>query len=212
MNRFELKKVVIEALKNRDLEKIARLALEHPRTISILFSLSYDKDSLITWRAIEAMGEVVKEIARRSREDAREIMKRLLWSITEESGGLGWSSIEMISEVIVKSPEVFSDVALLIPEYFDEPVFRESVLYAIWRIGKERPELLERDAVKEVLSEALKSEDPEIQGLALLILKDCGGNLGLEGIDRSGIKVKQNNQIRIYNNGNFKYLTFNEIL
>ncbi len=211
MNRFELKRIVIDALQKRDLSRIAELGLENPRTISILFNLSYDKDSLITWRAIEAMGEVVHAIAERSREDAREVMKRLLWSITEESGGLGWSSIEMIAEVIVRSPGVFSDVALLIPEYFDEPIFRESVLYALWRIGKERPELLEKNAVEAVLKEALESENPTIKGLALLIIRDCSEKLGLKGLDKS-ISNDDNRKIRIYNDGNFEYLTIKEII
>lgn len=211
MNRFELKKAIKEALQKRDLNRVAELGLENPRTISVLFNLSYDKDSLITWRAIEAMGEVVRAIAQRSKEEAREIMKRLLWSITEESGGLGWSSIEMIAEVIVRSPKVFSDVALLIPEYFDEPIFRESVLYALWRIGVEHPELLEWDAVENVVREALQSGDTTLQGLALLILRDCSDALKLKDF-RVEIMEEKAEKIRVYQDGDFKYLDIKTII
>ncbi len=210
-NRFQLKKEIKDALQRREFDRVARYALESPRTIGILFNLSYDKDSIITWRAVEAMGEVARVLTERSREEGRELMKRLLWSITEESGGLGWSSIEMIAEVVVRSPEVFSDIPLLLPEYYDEPIFRESVLYALWRIGSVRPDLLSPQDVKEVVIQALKSDRAYQKALALMIINATRGIIDYNDIEIDSDIFKDNTPVRIYIDGDFRVRALKEI-
>ncbi|RMG73269.1 MAG: hypothetical protein D6710_03665 [Nitrospirae bacterium] len=210
-DRVRLKKQVKEALQRRDLEGVARLALENPTTIGILFNLSYDKQSLITWRAVEAMGEVGKALTERSKEEGRELMKRLLWSITEESGGLGWSSIEMMAEVVLRRPDVFSDIPLLLPEYFEEPVFRESVIYALWRIASERPDLLELEALKEILKEALQMDEPYLWALALMTIDATRNLIDYDDLDIKSTITADQTPLRIYRDGDFIKTTVKEI-
>lgn len=202
-NRFQLKKLIQDALRQRDLDRVAEYALESPRTVGILFNLSYDKDSIITWRAVEAMGEVARVLTYGSKEEGRELMKRLLWSITEESGGLGWSSIEMMAEVVVRAPDVFSDIPLLLPEYYDEPVFRDSVLYALWRIGSTHPELLSAQDVKEVVLQALRSESPYQRALALMIIEATRETIDYKDIEIDREVFNDDTPVRIYIDGQF---------
>jgi len=168
MNFRGLKKEVLQALEAGDMERVLSLSRENPRTISILINLSYDKNTLLTWRAITAMGMVVDDITAKSLEEGRNIARRLLWSITEESGGLGWSSLEMLGEIIRRRPEEFGDIALLIPEYFEEEIFRPGVLYSLCRIGSLWPELIDNwDKLEEMILEALRSGDSQTRGHAL---------------------------------------------
>ncbi len=210
-NRYELKRLIKDALIKRDLEKVARYALESPRTVGILFNLSYDKDSIITWRAVEAMGVVARALTERSHEEGRELMKRLLWSITEESGGLGWSSIEMMAEVVVRSPEVFSDIPLLLPEYYDEPVFRDSVLYALWRIVSSNPELLDPDEVKEVVRLALNTDNAYQKALALMIISSTKEVIDYDDMVIDNNLLDDDTQVRIYLDGDFRVKNLKEI-
>ncbi len=168
MNFRTLKKEVVKALEAGDMERILSLSRENPRTVSILINQSYDKNTLLTWRAITAMGMVVDDITGNSLEEGRNIARRLLWSITEESGGLGWSTLEMLGEIIRRKPKEFGDIALLIPEYFEEEIFRPGVLYSLCRIGSLWPELIDDgDKLEEMLLEALRSDDPQTRGHAL---------------------------------------------
>lgn len=42
------------------------------------------------WRAIEGMGAVAHRMAGEDPEAVRNILRNLLWTINEESGGIGW--------------------------------------------------------------------------------------------------------------------------
>jgi hypothetical protein len=164
----ELKKRVREALDGAEMEDLASLIEGYPRALSALMSLTYDKRSEITWKAIEAIGPIVNRITERSYDSGREIVRRLIWSITEESGGIGWSALEMLGEIVKNCPGRFDDLIPIIREYYEEEIFRPGVLYAIRRIGERDPGLLEE--IGGLLEEALKDKDPYIRAQALMCL------------------------------------------
>ncbi len=174
----ELRKKVINALERGELDEIVRLAEDNIRTVSVLINQSYDKTSVITWRAIIALSKVVDRITERSLEEGRNIARRLLWSITEESGGLGWSAIEMLAEIIRKRPKEYGDIAYLLPEYFEEEVFQPGVLYAMCRIGSLYPDLIEdKNTLINMIKEALRSHLPEVRGQAVITINCLQGIL-----------------------------------
>ncbi len=175
----KIKKEVRSLIEKGDIETLRKMAPENPRVVSAIIALTYDKDSLLTWKAIEAMGEVVKEITERSVEEGGNVIRRLLWSITEESGGIGWSALEMLAEVIRNAPEQYAQIVPLIIEYYDEAIFRPSVLYALCRIGSAHPELIyDHEKVKEILTEALSDPDPTVRGYALFAYRCLKGIVG----------------------------------
>ena len=67
---------------------------EHPqkRLVNALISLLYTSDKLIRERTILALGFAVSNIADKDFEYARVVMRRLMLSLTEESGGIGWGA------------------------------------------------------------------------------------------------------------------------
>ena len=65
-----------------------------------LFSYFYSLDDLIRFRSTTAMGDLTKRLAKKSMEDARIILRRLMWNLNDESGGIGWGSVEAMGEIL----------------------------------------------------------------------------------------------------------------
>ena len=50
------------------------------------------------------MGVVVAGLAEHDMESARVVMRRLMWNLNDESGGIGWSSPEAMGEIMDPFP------------------------------------------------------------------------------------------------------------
>jgi len=208
----ELKRRVLSALSEGDTRTVTALAKENIRTLSVLINLSYDKNSLSTWRAIEAMGPAVAGVLENSHELGRNIVRRLLWSVTEESGGLGWSAIEMIGEIVRASPGAFSDIVLLIPQFFEDEIFKTGVLHALCRIGSVHPELIEdKEEVEGLIVKALRSGDPAIRGYGLFALKCLGTAVSLSVPEEVPDLLSDEAAVRIYASGDFRVFTIRDL-
>jgi hypothetical protein len=168
-----LKKVVKTALLDGDFDHILQMADQNKRVFGVLISLAYDKDSLVTWRSIEAMGLAVGALAERDTGMARDIIHRLLWLVTEESGSIGWSSPEMLSEIVVHGEGRFDDLPPIIFSLHEEPPFVRGVLWAMGRLAEAGAAPVEGAA--ELVNECLGHEDPQVRGLAVW----AAGQMGL---------------------------------
>jgi hypothetical protein len=142
MTRSEIKRTIQHALEQNDLEEIASLAQRNRRVISTLIRMAYDKETLAGWRAIQAIGRVAKALVKTDEEFLRVTMRKLLWSLSDESGGIGWSAPEILGEIVSAAPEKFSDIIPLIAEVYEveERVFRPGIVYALARIAEIAPE------------------------------------------------------------------------
>ncbi len=133
-----LKRVVRTSLESNDLDVIVALAKENKRVLSLLVRSSYEKDTLISWRAIKAVGLVARALVKTDHDFLRETCRKLLWSLSDESGAIGWSAPELLGEIVSTDPEKFSDIIPLIAQVYDleEDVFRPGVVYALGRIAE----------------------------------------------------------------------------
>lgn len=168
----EIKEAVKKALAVNDLDAVASLALEDRRTLNVLMKFSYDKGSLETWRAIRAMGVAARALLPRDYDFLRETTRRLLWSVTEESGCMGWSAPEMMGEIISTDPRRFGDLIPILVSMFEEEIFRAGVLYVLMKVAEAAPEL--PLAYKETVLEALSDENPLVRFYALRVVKMTG--------------------------------------
>lgn len=159
-----LKKEVKTALLGGDFGRIVELA-GNKRMYGALISMAYDKESLIAWRAIEAMGMAVGALSDDDPHTARDIVRRLLWSVTEESGSIGWSTPEMLAEVVASRPDRFQDLPPIILSLSDEPPFLRGVLWAMGRLAGAGIDLPE--GARGLVRESLCHEDPAVRGMAL---------------------------------------------
>ncbi len=169
-----LKLTVREALAKNDLDAV--VAIGHDRKVmSVLIRLAYDKETLAGWRAISAVGRVASLYAADDPAFLRETARKLLWSLTDESGGIGWSAPELLGEIVSSDPAGLHDITPLIAEVFfvEERVFRPGVLYALRRIAEKDPGAVL--GYSDIIERGLYEEEPlsRIHALALVsLLKD----------------------------------------
>ena len=105
-----LKKKVRGLLRSPDLDQAIRELEGFPpqKVINPLFSFLQDTDQDIKWAAVRAMGAIVAGMADVDMESARVIMRRLMWNLNDESGGIGWGSPEAMGEILAKHEELAS--------------------------------------------------------------------------------------------------------
>lgn len=147
------------------------LRLPTRRAVNALFPLLYQHDSRLKWRAISAMGTLVARLAAQDIETARIVMRRLMWNLNDESGGIGWGSAEAMGDIMAKSRQMAEEyagilIAYIDPEgnYIELPALQQGVLWGIGRLAEAWPELM-RESVH-LLIPYLESKDPALRGLA----------------------------------------------
>ena len=94
MSTRRIKQQVLALLAEPDLDliqaELEKLAAKD--VINALFSAICRSEERVRWHGVSAMGRVVARLADQDMEEARIIMRRLLWSLNDESGGIGWGS------------------------------------------------------------------------------------------------------------------------
>lgn len=141
-----------------------------------LFSHFYTPDELIKFRSVTAMGFVGKRLAEGHMESARNLIRRLMWNLNDESGGIGWGSAEAMGEILSRSPALVDEYASILfsfldpkANYIDHPVLQQGVLWGIGTCiiafpGKMTPYLAGLIAL------FLDSEDKILKGYAVRAL------------------------------------------
>ncbi len=170
LTQLEMKQTLLVALEANDFETVRTLALQSRKVLSVLVRLAYDKTSLTGWRAIKAIGHVASLYVRNNYDFLRDTIRKLLWSLSDESGGIGWSAPEILGEIVCADPKKLADIIPLIAEVYsvEEKVFRPGVLYALKRIGETCPESIE--PFQEIVLSGLSEKDPLARVYALELL------------------------------------------
>ncbi|MCK9419001.1 MAG: hypothetical protein M0R70_06460 [Nitrospirae bacterium] len=163
MTQLEIKRTIQQALEQNDLDAVVSLVQQHRRALSQLVRIAYDKDTLAGWRAIKAIGRVAKALVKTDDEFLRVTIRKLLWSLSDESGGIGWAAPEILGEIVSADPGKFSDIIPLIAEVYEieEKVFRPGVIYALMRIAETSPELVMN--YQKIIISSLTDGDPMIR-------------------------------------------------
>jgi HEAT repeat protein len=162
-----LKKQLQQYLESNDLGSIAALAVENRKVLSQLVRLAYDKETLVGWRAIKAIGFAARALVAIDYPFLREMIRKQLWSLSDESGGIGWSAPEIIGEIVSADARRFLDIIPIVAELYDieEKVFRPGILYALQRIAESDSELILPQ--KALIIRAISDEDPLVRVHAL---------------------------------------------
>lgn len=168
-----LKKQIFELLR-QDAEDARLEAISHfpaRKAINPLFSFFYNTDPVIRWRAVVAMGKVVADHAEEDIESARVVMRRLMWSLNEESGGIGWGSPEAMGEIMARSEILAGEYHQILISYIREggsylenPELQKGVLWGLGRLAHRRPMYVA--AGIDALTVFLDSDNPYLRGLA----------------------------------------------
>jgi hypothetical protein len=166
MGSRQLKKILPALLKNEEFEKSLEEICLIParRVVNPLFSFFYNTDELVKWRAVAAMGVVVARLAHEDLESARIVMRRLMWNLNDESGGIGWGSPEAMGEIMARHDKLAKEYAFILVSYINETgnfleheMLQRGVLWGLGRLAHARPELVRDAAV--YLCPFMRSED-----------------------------------------------------
>ena len=145
------KKEVLEFLERNDFEKNLREIhkFEAKKLVNALFPFLYNTDKRIKDHTIMAMGEVISKIAKDDLDFARTIMRRLMLSLTEESGGIGWGAPEAMGEIMARSEKLAEEYHKILISYtlgggneLDFEDLQKDVIAGLKRLSQVHPELV----------------------------------------------------------------------
>jgi hypothetical protein len=172
-SRRQLKKKIQKLLLQKNFEsglaEIGRIPAR--RAINPLFSFLCSLDELLKWRAITAMGEIVARLAAVDMESSRVIMRRYMWNLNDESGGIGWGCPEAMGEIMARNENLAQEFWCILISYIrpdanflEHEALQRGVLWGVGRLAHARPLLLEDSA--DYLHPYMQSADPYLRGFA----------------------------------------------
>jgi hypothetical protein len=173
MHHRVLKKTVRDLLAGPDLDTaLAELyQMNLRRVINPLFSFFCSGEEMLRWRAITAAGAVITKMTETRMEDARVMMRRLMWTLNDESGGIGWGAPEAMGETMARNPRLTKEYAAILVSYLnpdgnylEHADLQCGVLWGLGRLAAERP--LAAAAAAPFLQPFLTSALPRHRGLA----------------------------------------------
>lgn len=184
MSSRKIKPKVLELLHSRNLTAIRKELQHYPAKdlANVLFSPICQVDPLVRWQAVISMGDAVIRLAAEDMEEARIIMRRFLWSLNDESGGIGWGAPECMAEIMCHHTGLATEYIHMLLSYMREdgeelcqdgnflehPVLQRGLLWGIARLSRCRPELLLKKGADKDIPPYLDAPDPETRALAAL--------------------------------------------
>lgn len=135
-----------------------------------------------TDRAASALGRAVSRMADEQPDEARNVIRRLMWHMNEESGNIGWGIPEAFGEVLAQSRKLADEFHPILFSYItntgkednfcDNDQLRRSCFRAAERLALARPDLAGK--VRGPLQAGLRDEDPVCRDIAREALKRVG--------------------------------------
>jgi hypothetical protein len=133
------------------------------------------RGGLVGWRAVEAMGAVVARLAGENMESARVVMRRFMWQLNDESGGIGWGAAESMAAGMALHEGLAREYGRILVSYLNPdgnwlelPALRKGAVWGTGRTAAKFPRLMA--AAAPFLSLELASPDPETRALAAVAL------------------------------------------
>ena len=142
---------ILNFLEQDDFEKNLKNIHKFPpkKVVNALFSFLVTTNQTIKQHTIIAMGEVVSQLAEDDIESARIIMRRLMLSVTEESGGIGWNTPEAMGEIMARSEQLANEYHKILISYtvgggneLDFEGLQKSVIAGLKRLTEVHPHLV----------------------------------------------------------------------
>ncbi len=177
--------------------------------VSPLRTFFMDGDELIRWRSISAFGLVVSWIAEREIEEARIIMRQLMWTLNDESGGIGWGSPEAMGEAMALNPTLCSEYGKILLSYIWEDgnfleydPLRLGALWGIMRSCQKQSEIMGGHGAHGLLLPYLNDPDLMAVALSAIALRHLGHHKEVsDALRQTGLEGRQ---VRIYLEGDFE--------
>jgi len=213
-----LKQKIIDLLKSSDFEKELESIPEIPirKVLRELFAALCSEEEEIKWHAISLIGVKVASLAETDMEGARDTLRRMIWLLNEESGGIGWGMPEAMGEVLARNENLAREFAPLLISYIrpdgnllEFELLQKGVLWGIGRLAEVQPQLIQSLGAERYLQPYLDSSDSSVRGLAAWVLGLIGGG---ESIARLKNLLQDGAEIKFYKGQKFQMERVREVV
>lgn len=123
-------------------------AVEPEKLVGPLFSLLLH-DGVVKWRAVTVLGQTIARMAAADMNQARVVMRRLIWNMSEESGNLGWGAPESMGEIMAVHKTLAGEFGRVLVSYIietgrddnfiDHLPLRIGAYWGVGRMAQEHP-------------------------------------------------------------------------
>lgn len=168
MKKEQLRTILLE----RNWTGLERFWSEEKSAQRLLLQLMFDKDALIKWRSIEALGVICITKFNEDPEWVKGIIRHFVWGMNDESGNLIWHAPEAMSEILVRIPGLISEFAPILASQMETEPFPAGVHYALARISFVDAKVL--SYLQDYLQDSLDIDDPTTAVSAYICLKNMG--------------------------------------
>lgn len=151
MGGRQLKKQIGALLAAEDFEQgLAAIRRIPPRqAVSPLFGFFCDLNETIKWHAVTAAGALVADLAQVDPESARVVIRRFIWNLNDESGGIGWGCPEAMGESLARSSAMAAEYWCMLTSYIqpqgnflEHAMLQRGAVWGVGRLGRSQPDML----------------------------------------------------------------------
>jgi hypothetical protein len=128
------------------------------KVVNALLSLLLTTNEELKNRVVKSFGEIVAKLTENNLETARIVMRRLMLSLNDESGGIGWNSPEAMGEIMARSDKLADEYHKILISYamgggneLDFEGLQKSVIAGLKRLSRVHPNLVKE--VEHLLNE-----------------------------------------------------------
>lgn len=196
MKRQQIKKDIFMLLAQSEPALLPEKLLEyrHISVINTLFMALCDTNERVRWHAVSCFGDIVSTMAKEDTEAARVIMRRFLWTLNDESGGIGWGAPEAMAQIMCRSTVLRNEYVHMLISYIQEdgeelyqdgnylelPLLQRGLLWGIGTLCYSFPQDMKKRGVQADIIKYLYSEDATVCRLALWVLVGLGAKYSKE--------------------------------
>lgn len=193
-NKSEIRRLLAAPDWQESLEKIAA---KGKAAVGPLFSFLLLEPELMH-RAARALGKTVAAIYAKDPEAARNIARRFMWQMNEESANIGWGIPAAFAETLAAEPALAREYGRILNSYImdlgfddnycDHDILRRTCYWAVGRLAEASPELGEN--ARPWLVRGLSDQDGICRGMAAWALSKLAPDLtavpALRALAKSG--------------------------
>lgn len=170
--RVDYKKIITEYIAEQNYPAIVEIGRENnARALRyVQMNIWGDYRNPQRWYAISALEALAAAYAADHDEIYRNVIRRAVWAMADESGNVPWAAPEMMTVVIKACPQQYGEfIKIMITNGLDSPMCHLGVLWSIGHLGADYlPEI--EPYLKRVLK-FLDKKDGELRGTAVWALK-----------------------------------------
>ncbi len=155
-------------------QTMSSLVAHSPKTVvNALLPYLCHANVVVKWNSVLGVGVFTKSLANENREEARLVMRRLIWTLNEECGGIGWGTPEGMAEIMVHDSQMADEymnmlTSFLIGEgnFLEFEPLQAGVLWGLGRLSTFRFDLLIEKDIASRLPFYFGSPDASVRGYA----------------------------------------------